>query len=93
MSRPRVKANFNDLIAQGLQFFQCDRVTLYHPYGDKIKGERYICDHLTQSQKDSLHKFKNVHIHKCHYRHAPEITHDVVFIGDKCFPEYNALEV
>ena len=51
-----------------------------------IRGYFYFCDKpLTDAQRKELEKYDNVDIGSVQYRYAPEIKHDVVFVGDKCF--------
>ena len=51
-----------------------------------IRGCFYVCDKpLTDAQRKELEKYNNVDIGSVQYRYAPEIKHDAVFVGDKCF--------
>lgn len=51
-----------------------------------IRGYFYACEKpLTGAQRKELEKYNNVDIGSVQYRYAPEIVHDAVFVGDKCF--------
>lgn len=51
-----------------------------------IKGIAYLlCSKLTEDQKKEILSYQNTKITTFQYRWAPEIKHDVIFLGNKCF--------
>lgn len=55
---------------------------------EAINGIGYMmCEHLNESQKDALRQYPNVVLTVAKYRYGPEITHDMVFIGDSWRPD------
>ena len=51
-----------------------------------VKGFFYRMDKpLTDEQKAYCLRFQNVSLHISQCEYAPEIRHNVVFLGDKCF--------
>lgn len=48
-----------------------------------MSGTAYVMySRLTEEQKAELKKYENVRLTVCWKPYAPEIRHDVVFIGD-----------
>lgn len=88
MARKRIKANVHDLCAYGIGFFETKRVKFRHSVtGEIMYGTEYVCDKITQSQKDSLCKFKNVLIGEVFPLFAQEIRHTGIVIFDKAIPQ------
>lgn len=77
----RKKANTWDLVETITQgWYAFSRVS--NSKGQK--GWRYVlCSPLTEEQRESLAKWKNIVISSCSHRYAPEITHDTVILLDK----------
>lgn len=48
-----------------------------------VEGTGYLmCGKLTDQQKELLRRYSNVVLSVVHYKYAPEIKHDAVFIGN-----------
>lgn len=88
LTRPRTrKATIHTLNSLGIQFFDANRISLIHgPSGERIFGWQYDCEHLTQSQKDSLQAYGNIVLGTHKHQYAPEITNPIVFLADKNIP-------
>ena len=64
-----------------IDFFKVRRGFVTHD-GRKIQGCFYFCD---KADKETLSQYSNVRFFKSYAEYAPEIRHDVVFVGDRCF--------
>ena len=64
-----------------IDFFKVRRGFVTHD-GRKIQGCFYFCD---KADKETLSQYSNVRLFQSHTEYAPEIRHDVVFVGDRCF--------
>lgn len=61
-------------------------VSFYRLTLSGVKGYAYRLDRkLTQEEKEIILSYQNTRIGSCDCLCAPEISHDGVFIGDKCF--------
>lgn len=72
---------FVDICPQGYSDWA---VGMFEDLGVTMHGTAYIMySRLTEEQKSELKKYENVRLTVSWKPYAPEIRHDVVFIGDK----------
>ena len=80
------KTDIYNLINLGLDFYRTRKAELELPNGEVVNGIVCVCANMEQWQIDKVKEYKNTRVakqEKCYQ----------IFIGDKCFPEFNALEV
>lgn len=71
---------FVDICPQGYSDWT---VGMFEDLGVTMYGTVYIMySRLTEEQKVELKKYENVRLTNCWKPYAPEIRHDVVFIGN-----------
>lgn len=73
-------SQFVDICPQGYSDWT---VGMFEDLGVTMYGTVYIMySRLTEEQKAELKKYENVRLTNCWKPYAPEIRHDVVFIGN-----------
>ncbi len=73
-------SQFVDICPQGYSDWT---VGMFEDLGVTMYGTVYIMySRLTEEQKSELKKYENVRLTDCWKPYAPEIRHDVVFIGN-----------
>lgn len=73
-------SQFVDICPQGYSDWT---VGMFEDLGVTMYGTAYIMySRLTEEQKAELKKYENVRLTICWKPYAPEIRHDVVFIGN-----------
>ena len=51
-----------------------------------VKGTVFVmCCKLSEKQREEILSYKNTKIGTRQFRYAPEIKHDLIFLGNKCF--------
>ena len=79
MKTRKQKIPFN-LVAD-LGYYKFSRFTV-----DGVKGYLYfMCDKLTNDVKEKVLKYNNTKLFISVCQFAPEIKHNCIFVGDKCF--------
>lgn len=74
-------SQFVDICPQGYSDWT---VGIFEDLGATMHGTAYIMySRLTEEQKSELKKYENVRLTVGWKPYAPEIRHDVVFIGDQ----------
>ena len=64
-----------------LGYFHFEKVSF-----NGVPGYLYVlCNKLSENQKEIINSYQNTKISSCRQRYAPEIIHDVIFVGNKCF--------
>lgn len=79
MAKRRKLYHFNDMLKDGIDFYDYKRVISK----DGSKGTRYtLCNELTVEQKEKLSKYDNVVMSSCYYKYAREISYDTLILLD-----------
>lgn len=63
----------------------CDYFDFHRGKVNCVGGYFYHTNTLSEAQKMRLKQYKNVKLYRTRSQYAPEITHNIVFLGDKCF--------
>ena len=88
LTRPRTrKATVHTLNSLGIQFSDCDRISLIHrPSGEEISGWQYDCYDIPEPVLDKLKQYNNVILGTHKRKYAPELNNALVFLADKNIP-------